>query len=394
MAQPNIARLRRIVPVLIWAGVVTAGLYGVIAWHVSSRIGNEALKVEYDHRSPWCDDALVLAVGDSSITLAPVSDDSSRVSHGPGWGVRWRGGWGEVGPPLATSRAGVTRSYRAGEGTLAAGTPVDLTVELARSDPLRACRLQFLNAVIPARLGAMPAWYVPGRSDTWAIFVHGKGANRTQALSTLGFYAGRGLPCLVISYRNDPGVPPSPDGRYHYGLTEWEDLEAACSFALANCATRIILVGFSMGGGIVLGFLERSSLASRVGGAVLDAPAIDFGKTVDLGIRLARLPLIGTPLPPLAGALGKSLASIRFGVDWEEYALLRRADRVHAPLLVIHGDRDDVVPFEGSGALAAALPELVTLERFHGARHLESWNLDRRRYESAVTAFLDSATAN
>jgi alpha-beta hydrolase superfamily lysophospholipase len=145
-----------------------------------------------------------------------------------------------------------------------------------------------------------------------------------------------------------------------------------------------------MGGGIVLSFLERSRLADRVRAAVLDAPAVDFGTTVDLGIRLARLPAIDAPLPPLTGVLAKGLASFRFGVDWREYGLLRHADRIRAPLLVFHGDEDDVVPFEGSTALAAARPDLVTFERFHGARHLESWNLDRIRYESDVAAFLRS----
>lgn len=280
------------------------------------------------------------------------------------------------------------------ERELGPGTPVDLPVEPARSDPMRACGLEYQTVSIHASLGAMPAWLVPGTSDTWAIFVHGKGANRTQALSTLRLYAGRGLPCLVITYRNDPGGPQSLDGEYHYGLTEWEDLESACRYAIARGATRFVLVGYSMGGGIVLSFLEQSRLAALVRGAVLDSPVVDFGRTVDLGIRLARLPRVGTPLPPGSGALGKTLASIRFGMKWSDYAaLVTRADRLHAPLLVFHGDEDDVVPFEGSVALTEARPQLVTLERFRGARHLESWSLDRARYESAVAAFLGSTTA-
>jgi uncharacterized protein len=42
-----------------------------------------------------------------------------------------------------------------------------------------------------------------------------------------------------------------------------------------------------------------------------------------------------------------------------------------------------------SEALAAARPDLVTLERFGGDGHVESWNVDRARYERAVRAFLE-----
>lgn len=292
---------------------------------------------------------------------------------------------------LGVSGTGFIRVFTAGEGRPIAGAPVDLTVELDRSDPARACRLPFQTVPIRTELGDEPAWFVPGASTTWTLFVHGKGANRTQALTRLNLYAARGHPCLVISYRNDQGGPASRDGCYHYGLTEWKDLDSACRYALAHGATSFVLVGDSMGGGIVLAFLENSPLASRVRGAILDAPVVDFGSAIDLGIRQTRLPVVGVPLPPLTGALAKALASIRFGVDWRAYDLLRGASRIRAPLLVFHGDEDDVVPFEGSAALAASRPDLVDLERFHGAGHLESWGLDRTRYTSLAVAFLRRA---
>lgn len=381
----------RILPLLAWLLAAAAVATGAVGWYISGRIGNEALRAAYDHGPPQADDAVVEAVSESTITLRPAGDDSSRVRRGPQWGIRWAGGWGRAGRVLGASVTGVTRVFAAGEGMPRPGTPVDLTFEVERTDPLRACALPFQTVAIQSALGAEPAWLVPGGSSTWAIFVHGKGADRTQSLPTLSFYAARGFPCLVISYRNDGDAPASPDGRYHYGLTEWHDLEAACRYAVARGAEHFVLVGDSMGGGIVLAFLEDSPLAARVRAAVLDAPVVDFGRTIDLGIRLSRLPVIGAPLPPFSGALGKELASLRFGVNWSAYDLLRRADRIHAPLLVFHGDMDDVVPFTGSLALAALRPDFVRLERFHGARHLECWHLDRTRYESALGAFLQLA---
>lgn len=385
--------MSRVKRVLGFAAAAAIVLNLAVAWFVSNRIGNEGLYASYDHKPPAYDDAMIVAVGNRAAALRPIGDDSSRVSKGALWGLRWKSGWAVAGPVQGAFRKGVVRSVTPGEGELRAGASVDLSTTPEPSDPRRACGLDFEEVAVRSPLGPMPAWLVRSRPDTnatWVVFVHGKGAARTQALPTLPIYALRGYAELVITYRNDPGGPQSPDGKYHYGRTEWKDLEAACEYALSHGASRLVLAGYSMGGGIVLDFLEESPLAGRVEGAILDSPAIDFGRTVDLGISQATLPGLGTPLPPFLGALGKEMASLRFGVDWKDYDLVRRADRLRAPLLVLHGDADDVVPFEGSEALRAARPGLVTLERFRGARHVEGWNLERERYESAMVRFLGS----
>lgn len=44
------------------------------------------------------------------------------------------------------------------------------------------------------------------------------------------------------------------------------------------------------------------------------------------------------------------------------------------PTLVLHGTDDPRVPVELAEQLAAAEPELVTLERVPDALHVETWN--------------------
>ena len=51
-----------------------------------------------------------------------------------------------------------------------------------------------------------------------------------------------------------------------------------------------MLVGYSMGGGIVANFLIRSPFADRVVGAILDSPMLDFRATIDLGAERRGLP--------------------------------------------------------------------------------------------------------
>ena len=58
------------------------------------------------------------------------------------------------------------------------------------------------------------------------------------------------------------------------------------------------------------------------------------------------------------------------------------------PALVTHGEDDMRVPVSMSATLKRLQPSLVTFERFPGAGHLESWNIDRARYTLFMESFL------
>jgi hypothetical protein len=107
-----------------------------------------------------------------------------------------------------------------------------------------------------------------------------------------------GYPTLTITYRNDAGVPEDPSGLLRYGLTEWKDLEAGVEYAIDQGSAGVVLMGLSMGGGVIAAFLERSDLASEVRALVLDAPMLDFSQTIDDNASRERLPVIGTPFLP------------------------------------------------------------------------------------------------
>lgn len=134
---------------------------------------------------------------------------------------------------------------------------------------------------VPAPHGPMPAWLVPagpdGGVDTdWVIVTHGYRGLRQDALRVLPTFARLGLSSLTITYRNAHGAPRTPQGVYRLSAEEWEDLEAAVQFAQAHGARQIVLMGFSMGGGITLAFLRYSALASRITAAVLDSPPLEW----------------------------------------------------------------------------------------------------------------------
>jgi uncharacterized protein len=332
----------------------------------------------------------VLAVGDRSVTLARDPASPRELTIPGTWGLRWAGGYGQLGAIRSLGADRVERALtrlegtppRAGERTAVEGNAWPADPALAAGRPAR-------EVSYPPPLGPVPAWLVEGRRDTWVILVHGYNAPRTETLRALATVAGQGYPALAIDYRNDPGAPATPDGLRHWGATEWRDLEAATRYAVGRGAGSVVLTGYSMGAAVVASFLLSSPLAARVRGVVLDSPALDLGEVIDHAATDRDLPVLGTPVPPALTVVAKGIAGLRYDLDWGQLDYVDRAGGLAAPMLVFHQTGDPTVPVAISEALAEARPDLVTFERFGGDGHVQSWNVDRARYERAVRAFLD-----
>lgn len=250
---------------------------------------------------------------------------------------------------------------------------------------------------VPGELGDMPAWLVPADpaapaqgEGRWAVLVHGRGATRLECLRAVAPLHRLGLTCLIPTYRNDVEGPPSPDGLYNLGLSEWRDTEAALRYALAHGARDITLVGWSMGGAIILQTLDLSPLAAHVGRVVLDSPVIDWGDVIDHHARLRHVPpALAVLVEALIGARrGHRLAGVHEPLDvartnWQD----RSADLRHR-MLLLHSADDEFVPVGPSRELARRRPDLVTYEEWTRARHVQEWNTDPERWERVVTDFL------
>ena len=168
------------------------------------------------------------------------------------------------------------------------------------------------------------------------------------------------------------------------GLTEWRDLEAAARYALAHGAKRLVLAGYSMGGAIVAQFMERSPLAQRVAGLILDAPALSW-KAI-LSFNASELGFPAFAATPVEWAIGA-----RIDADWSSLDALRHPSDFQVPILLFHGTKDRLVPISSSDGFARELPRWVTYYRVPFAGHTEAWNVDPALYESRVAAFLSKA---
>jgi uncharacterized protein len=342
----------------------------VVSWHFSSA-------VLVPDRSPQRPDATVRAVSAGQVVLSR-SDDTLR----PGvYGLDWPGGHAILGGVAGSDKHAVARRLSALRGRLAVGARVALDSDPYVGDPRQALGLQFVNVAVPDELGPMPAWLVPGRTDTWTVVLHGINGDREDNLRIVPTLHAAGSPALLITYREDLGAPASPDGLHHMGLTEWRDLQAAAAYALSHGARRLVLAGYSMGGAIVAQFMERSSLAGRVAGLLLDAPALDWKAILSFNAKEMGLPSFAAG--PVQWAIGE-----RIDANWNSLDALRHTADFHLPILLFHGTDDRLVPISISDAFAKALSGWVTYYRVPGAEHVESWNVDPALYDSRLKAFL------
>ena len=255
-------------------------------------------------------------------------------------------------------------------------------------DPQIAHGLSFESVTYASDIGDMAGWYLPGSTDSWVVFVHGKGASLREVLRILPPLAGAGYHVLAVNYRNDVGMPQDPSGVYGYGKTEWRDVEGAVAYARSHGAGDIALVGYSMGGGIAISFMLNSTAAADVDALVLDSPMLDFSATVDLGASKTSLPVVGLPVPQSLTNVAKVIAGWRFAIDWDTINYSDEIYRLDTPVLLIHGTEDERVPIETSEQFAAERPDVVQFERFAQAGHVLSWNVDVARYESLLIDFL------
>ena len=347
-------------------------------WYFSVRIEADVLRVKHE---PERYEVEVIALEDDQVRLRfPAEEELGKQPET--MGLKWPDGYARAGKTLDIDGTETLREYERFEGVLAVGDRVRFDKFAFPGDPTRAHGIQFDEIRFASPLGELTAWQMDGSGETWAIFVHGKGSNRREALRMLPVVDGAALTSLVITFRNDAGGPEDPSGYYWYGLTEWEDLEAAAQYALDNGAERLVLVGYSMGGGIVVNFMYQSPLAGQVVGMILDSPMLDLSATVDLGAQ-------NLNLPPFLTAIAKTISGLRFDIDWEALDYLNRVDELTAPVLLFHGDADETVPVSTSEIFAERRPDIVTYEFFKGAPHVGAWNVDPERYEAAVREFLD-----
>jgi hypothetical protein len=367
-------------------GVLLVALFHVVAgWVVSGGLHRGALAVQ-----PRVKDigVRVRRVSGDRITLeSPLPRQD--IGHPGTLGLVWPNGYGRVGDVLEARDSQIVRRFEQVHGSppvcvgpLEGCLPVEMDGYVYPNDPSDV-GLGFESITYDSPIGSFGAWLVPGGTGRrWAVHCHGWTAEKRELIRILPAFHERGFTSMVIDYRNDPGMPVDPSRRYRFGLSEWEDLEAAVRAAVDGGATEVVLIGCSTGAALVMAFLERSELASVVVGVVLDAPNIILAEAIRRGSQSSRA-------TPLMIEFGMWIADLRWGIDWEATNYVQRArETLRVAALVFHGTSDHTVPISVSRQLEARVPELVQLVETPAAGHVMSWNADPARYTRYLDGFL------
>jgi fermentation-respiration switch protein FrsA (DUF1100 family) len=218
----------------------------------------------------------------------------------------------------------------------------------------------WLEASDGARLNAyfLPA---PG-SQRVMLILHGNAENIGHGLARLKEFARLGLNLFALDYRGYGRSEGSPDeaGVYLDAETAYRYLTEERRFSAEN----VILFGNSLGGAVAVDLASRTAC----GALVLEST---FTNARDMARRMFLLPLF------------EYIPKSRFDS-------LAKVAGVRAPVLIIHGTRDEVVPFAMGERLYAAAREPKRFLRVEGAGHNDVLRVAGERYLTAIRELLEN----
>jgi len=205
------------------------------------------------------------------------------------------------------------------------------------------------------------AWYrAPAAGRPLVLFFHGNGGSIATFASDYQPLIADGDGLLAVEYRGYPGSTGSPT---EAGLIADGETAYAEAVALGFPGRRIVVIGASLGSAVAVAVAARRP----VGAVVLDSP-------------------------PSSAA---DVAAARFWMFPARWLILDsfrsdlRIGRVRAPLLIVQGDHDTVVPIRFGRRLYALANPPKRFIQVPGAEHMAMG-----RVMPAVVAWIDTSLAH
>jgi fermentation-respiration switch protein FrsA (DUF1100 family) len=188
------------------------------------------------------------------------------------------------------------------------------------------------------------AWFVPpetrGRRMT-VLVANGNAGDRSGRAALAGTLAARGFAVLLFDYRGYGGNPGSPS---ETGLAL--DARAAYDYLVTDAAVppdRVLFLGESLGAAVVTELATKHPPA----GLVLRSPFVS----------LASVGQVHYPFLPVRLLLR------------DDFPVSERLADVEAPVSVVYGSEDSIVPPDQSRSVAESAPSLWKLFEVTGADH-------------------------
>ena len=212
-----------------------------------------------------------------------------------------------------------------------------------RVSPQQARLTGVTEEVLPTPDGEqLIAWWAsPKPGKPVILYFHGNGGNLAGRAGRLQLFQEAGYGGLMLAARSYSGSTGSPSERHLIA-----DAKLAFDWIVAKgiAADQIVVFGESLGSGLAV----QVAADRQTKGLILDSP---YTSVVD--VAAGRLPWL----------------PVRW-LMWDRFDSMAHIAKVRVPLLVLHGDQDDIVPYPLGFALFSAANQPKRMLTIPGAGHV------------------------
>jgi len=210
-------------------------------------------------------------------------------------------------------------------------------------------------------------WFFPLNGNRPVIlFCHGNAGNISHRLDNVRILLDQNLQVLIFDYRGygKSTGNPSEKGIYRDGL-------AACDYLVKQKdipAERIVLFGRSLGAAVAI----EIALNRQVRSIIIEGA---FTSTRDMAKRMPLFCPVSFLLPA-------------------HYNNIEKMARISVPILIIHGEEDDLIPFSMGQELFKTAQEPRFFLPIKKAGHNDTYLFGGKRYFEALSEFVTKGRIN
>ncbi|HZY30845.1 MAG TPA: alpha/beta hydrolase [Candidatus Methylomirabilis sp.] len=207
-------------------------------------------------------------------------------------------------------------------------------------------------------------WWIPGTgSAVTLLWFHGNGGNISHRLESIKLRRDRlGVNIFIFDYREygRSEGKVSEEGTYRDGNAAVRYLRSRQGLDPA----KIVFFGESLGSAVAVEMAVRHGCAALI----MESPFLSIS-------AMAKVSFPFLPVGPLLRT---------------KYDTLSKIGKVKAPILIVHGELDEIVPFWQGRRLYEAAPEPKEFYTIRGAHHNDTYLVGGKAYLDALGRFLHS----
>lgn len=200
------------------------------------------------------------------------------------------------------------------------------------------------------------------------VHFHGNAENRSTHFFQTAWLTKQGWDVIVFDYRGyaDSQGAPSREGIYHDAHSM---LKKAFELHTIRKNPHFVILGQSLGGNIALA--AANEFKDKVDLLVLDSTFLSYRQVAFEVLKKNAVTFLFSPLA--------------FVLVNDDYAGNMLYKNLKTPVLILHGESDQVVPLKMGQEISDKLPTAKKLIIFEGMKHLEAFSKEENRLEFAKT---------